>query len=262
MIEASSPDRRSMRPFRRYECKYLVSEHRAAQICRYIHPFVAVDPFAARSQDRSYDIQSLYLDDPGLRLFWATREGQANRLKLRIRDYGGDDKAKVFLEIKRRRNRLVLKERARLDKPVLQRALAGGSSDTNGLPASERACYERFMSLVAGWTARPLVWVKYRREAYVGSYNPGLRITFDRDLRCAPALSEGSDGPSEPWRPLENRRVVLELKFDAAFPDWIRRLVERFDLRQRSYSKYCYAVSKGVDSWALSASEAWSLPRS
>ena len=65
--------------FRRYECKYLIPESLAVEIRRYIRPFVDVDPHAADSADRSYDITSLYLDAPDLKLFWESQEGVKER---------------------------------------------------------------------------------------------------------------------------------------------------------------------------------------
>jgi len=65
--------------FRRYECKYLVTEDGAAEARHYIRSYVEPDPYAMRSPDRSYDVTSLYLDAPDFRLFWESREGLMSR---------------------------------------------------------------------------------------------------------------------------------------------------------------------------------------
>lgn len=262
------PKEAPFRPrFHRFECKYVIDEGRAAAIRRFISPYVHVDPHAGDSFDRGYTITSLYLDAQNLRLFWESQEGLKDRIKLRIRSYNGNTDDPAYLEIKRRQNRLVNKGRARLDQDSVTAMLAGGAPDTSHLVGEEMACYEEFLSWIGRWATLPVVWVKYRREAYVGAFNPGIRVTFDRNLACAPA-STGSEAwaalkndmltPS--WRSLETHRVVLELKFNMAFPGWMHDLVQQFDLSQRSYSKYCNAVRGAVDSWRLSANEAWALP--
>ncbi|MBC8426698.1 polyphosphate polymerase domain-containing protein [bacterium] len=246
--------------YRRYECKYLVSETLAGEIANSIRPFVDVDPYALGSPDRSYDIASVYLDAPDLRLFRETREGLKRRLKLRIRSYCERDDAPAFLEIKRRYDRLVLKGRARVGHDAVAVMLAGGVPDTSGLAGEELACFEEFVAWTARWLAQPVIWVKYRREAYVGAHDPNLRVTLDRDLVCAPSSGPDCRLPACDWRPLETRGVILELKFTGSFPAWMSRLVQRHELQRRSYSKYCNAVLRGLDAWTLPASEAWAVP--
>ncbi len=247
--------------FRRYECKYTIPESMSGEIRRFIEPYVDVDPHAADSPDRSYDITSLYLDAPDLKLFWESQEGILSRIKLRIRRYCECDDAPLFMEIKRRYNRLVLKGRSRLAQSAVAILLAGGAPDTSRLDGEERACYDEFVGWIARWFAQPVIWVRYRREAFVGTMNPGIRITMDRNLRCAPALHTSNSAPPASWRPIETRQVVLELKFNQTFPDWMGRLVKQFCLRQRSFSKYGFAVRRGLDNWLLPRGESWALPR-
>jgi hypothetical protein len=228
--------------FRRYECKYVVSEETAAAVTSYIQPYVATDPYAVGSPDRSYDIISLYLDSPDLRLCRETEEGLLDRVKLRIRRYDTRLASSGFLEIKRRHNRLVMKDRARLSTSAIAHMLAGGAPDTTGLPLDETAAYDKFLRYTARWLARPVVWVKYRREAWAGAFDERLRITMDREIRCADADHCPDFLPPEHWVPLDTKGVVLELKFDEVFPDWLSGMVRSLDLSQRSFSKYARSV--------------------
>ena len=41
----------------------------------------------------------------------------------------------------------------------------------------------------------------------------------------------------------ENGGVILEIKFTDSYPVWLSRLVEYFDLRARSMSKYATSIS-------------------
>ena len=244
--------------FRRYECKYLISEELAAAIPPFVGPYLEPDPYAAASPDLSYDIISLYLDSPDLRLFQETEDGQLNRIKLRIRSYDEEPDSPVFLEIKRRFDRLVLKGRARIDKKTMAMILAGGSPGPTSLTGDQKESYEEFIAWVARWLAEPMVWVKYRREAYVGVINPDVRITMDRKLCCLPARGIHGSEKVGSWLPVEPLKVVLELKFNDSCPDWVSRLIQRFELNKRSYSKYGNCVRRGLleESNPLSYSQA------
>lgn len=261
MIRSARKKPDSTIQFRRYECKYLIRDSIAREISRYISPFVTVDPHASESHDNAYDIYSLYLDTPDLRLFWESQNGLLNRIKLRIRFYTMVDDCPAFMEIKRRHDRLVLKDRAKLDREAAMCMLAGGSPDTLHLSAEERKCYEEFTGWTARWLAWPTTWIKYRREAYVGIINKDVRITMDRDLTCSPIEGRSSYRYPRFWHTVEDRKVVLEMKFDESCPDWMVQLVRHFGLERRSYSKYGKSVKTGLDPSSLSPENAWSLPR-
>lgn len=231
--------------FRRHECKYLISEESAAAIRSYASPYLKPDPYAAAEPDLSYDISSLYLDSPDLKLFRETEDGLLNRIKLRIRTYDDAPESPVFLEIKRRFNQLVLKGRAPVDRNVMATLLAGGAPDASFLQVDHQDCYEEFSAWMARWLAQPTVWVGYRREAYVGTINRDVRITMDRNLRCCPV--DRANGMARiSWQPVETRMVVLEVKFDHSFPDWVTRLIQQFQLDRRSYSKYGMSIRRGL----------------
>ena len=230
--------------FRRYECKYLISEKLAAAIRSYAHPYLEPDPHAAASSDLSYDITSLYLDTSDLKLFRETEDGLLNRVKLRIRSYDEAAESPVFLEIKRRFDRMVLKSRSRIDKDTMAMILSGGTPQITRLAGDQSDCYAEFVAWLDRWLAGPVVWVRYRREAYVGTINPDIRITMDRNLRCAAAAEFSDFGELGTWLPVETKNVVLEVKFDDSYPDWVTGLIRRFRLDRRSYSKYGNSVRR------------------
>ncbi len=232
--------------FRRYECKYLIPPDLAAEIRSYVRPYVAPDPYAAASPDRSYDVSSLYLDSSDLRLYWETVEGQLSRIKLRIRSYDESPDSPMFLEIKRRFDRLVLKRRARMDRGAVASMLAGVVPDTLFREPEQQMYYDEFVGWMDRWLAEPQIWVRYHREAYVGTINRDVRVTMDRDLMCAPANGGIQAARRSSWQPVETRQVVLEVKFDESFPEWVARLVQRFQLEKRSYSKYGHSVRRGL----------------
>ena len=124
--------------------------------------------------------------------------------------------------------------------------LTGGAPGVTGLKGDQKESYEEFNAWMARWLAQPMVWVRYRREAYVGIINSDIRITLDRNLCCSPARGLVGTETATSWLPVETRNVILELKFDDSYPDWVAGLIQRFRLNRRSYSKYGYSVRRGL----------------
>jgi hypothetical protein len=230
---------------RRHECKYLVSETTARAMRASVLPFVAPDAHAAIQPGHSYPIVSLYLDSASLALHRETIEGQLDRFKLRVRSYGDEPAAQVFLEVKRRHDRVVNKLRcpvARLDATALLARHADLAAAALADPRHQRARAE-FMRLMLRFDARPTVLVRYDREAYVGAFDPSVRVTFDR--RLAAARTERPEvrmqGPA--FSVVEGSLVIVELKFDDRCPSWLAAAVQTHGLRRRSYSKYSMSMA-------------------
>lgn len=237
----------------RYEAKYLVSNATAEAIRRYIQPWAVPDPYAARDPEHSYRISSLYLDNPGVQLFRETREGRENRIKLRIRSYSQDEEAPVFLEIKRRLNRVVHKSRVPVARDLARDLLDRRFHELD----LEGAILEdglEFLRLSERLNARPVVHIGYRRQAYIGRYHPGTRVTFDRELSWgAPGRHDVLVPDTDTW-PIEDVRVVLELKFNRMLPGWMQQVIRRFNLNRISFSKYGTAVRmSGTRRWGYSS---------
>jgi SPX domain protein involved in polyphosphate accumulation len=226
----------------RYECKYRVPESVARHIRASAQPFIEPDPYAAGRPGFTYPISSLYLDSEDLRLYAETREGQRARFKLRVRAYTDDPDAIVVVEIKRRQSGVVQKHRARLPRPLLPALLAGQPCDRLALTEADQHVLNEFGRLMLITRARPRVLVRYDREAYIGRGDRNTRITFDRRLRAAethrPEVRMGGTG----FRSADVRDVIVELKFDNRCPAWMQQLVERFELRRTSFSKYCTGI--------------------
>ncbi|MFN9333726.1 MAG: VTC domain-containing protein [Planctomycetota bacterium] len=233
----------------RHECKFLVDEAVAARVLRAVQPFLAPDPHGGSQRDPRYTVRSLYLDDDRRSLGRETIEGFANRYKLRVRSYGDDDR--VFLEVKRRLDRVVQKLRCAVPTACLADALAGAPVRPDDDRSEAAAALAEFQRLLLSRRARPVAVVRYEREAYVGRSSDEVRVTIDRRLH---ALS--TDRPELPsdaagYRPVPLPGVVLELKFTDRMPRWLHAAIVACDLRRVSCSKYCRALD------ALAGSNGW-----
>jgi hypothetical protein len=228
----------------RFEIKYLVPADQVAAMRRFIQPFVRPDPNALPWPGYIYPICSLYLDDRDFSLCRSTMQGIKNRFKLRIRSYSDDPLAPVFCEIKRRVDRIILKERACIGREDLRAVLEDGRRPpgTEGLTPGARASLGRFRALLLSMQARPVARIRYLREAYEGSTGEPLRVTFDTAVqwRLTPGYEVARGG--EEWSDAPVGATILEVKFTNRYPAWVRTMVQLFQLRQESVAKYVLSI--------------------
>lgn len=236
----------------RFELKYIIDERRARGIRDFIRPYMAHDRFARPELGWTYPIYSVYLDSQGLDLFNATVCGHKNRFKLRARYYNGDPKSPVYFEVKRRVSDAILKDRAAVRRDVVTQLLCGAPPMREHLkdPTDPGAwsSLQLFCHLQHSTNARGRTIVGYTREAYNAHGNDDVRLTFDRKI--VGAWFDDSIPPAEalrvdrPWvyPPIEGGGTVLELKFTDRFPEWMRELVNVFDLFRTCMAKYVNCV--------------------
>lgn len=226
----------------RYEYKYLIPDSLVGPIRQYIQPFVELDPYAPRGEDHSYPIVSLYLDSPDLHLYRQTAEGMKDRFKLRIRSYKDGVHEPVYVEIKHRYNDVLKKTRAQLWQHQLHQLFEAPADWIHELAEPDLHATGEFLSLASRIQAKPVVLVRYMREAYNASVGEPVRITFDREL-ChrmtdRPEVSPNGAG----WTHTGLNDVILEIKFTERFPMWLNRMSQHFGLRRTSVPKYVLSV--------------------
>ncbi len=173
----------------RFEYKYLVTEAQAFQIRHFVLGYLAADKYSVGREGSGYAVHSLYFDSPDLLTCWATVEGKKNRFKLRVRFYDDRPQSPLFLEIKRRDNQVISKQRAAVKRSCANRLLAGEWLQRSDLYVDDeqnfRALYN-FCELCQKIHARPTAYTSYMREAYESPHNNHHRVTFDRQLRAGP----------------------------------------------------------------------------
>jgi len=231
----------------RREFKYLIDASTAAAVRAAIRPFCAIDPWAAKNPRGVYTIESIYLDNPGLSLFWANEHEQVDRIKVRVRGYAGVPDSPVFFEVKRRINDVISKSRGKVPRALYTALLTDPRAVIpDAIGARDRAAVERFLAIQRGMQLRPFTVVRYEREPYFSRIDDYARVTFDTAIRAQATDHYSFDLPTRGWRALDDAvtqrtlesLVVLELKFTAAVPLWLVNIVERLDLTRRSFSKY------------------------
>ena len=231
---------------RRYELKYRINESKARAIARYVEDYIPADKYSITQPDYEYPISSLYLDSNTLDLFNETIDKKVNRFKLRIRCYDDNPESPCFFEIKRRFNTVIVKDRARAEKcsiaNILQNPCFLPCNNTN----SDEEILKQFQFYARMINIKPIVLVKYMRQAYEGDTSNRVRITFDRNLSFKtvnqPKLQVNGLG----WQNVPMDFVVLEIKFTENYPAWLSEMVKMFDLKQTSMSKYVSTVKQSM----------------
>jgi hypothetical protein len=228
----------------RFELKYLVTERTARAIQQFVRCYLKPDDFAATLPDYSYPVHSLYLDSPQLTTYQAVQCGEKNRFKLRIRYYGNTDQV-VFFEIKRRMNDAITKLRANVHRSAVRGLLSGEPPQLRHLAkpdGKQLAALQEFCRLMHKLGATPRSHVAYSREAWMSAVNNSVRITFDRQVQCAPEFGSAlQTGLGDPVTAFDNK-VVLELKFIDRLPNWCNEMIRVFGLVRGGAPKYAQGV--------------------
>jgi len=243
--------------FRRIELKYFIPYRHIDHFVERISRHTDVDPYLVKEgKGRTrYPVTSLYFDSYDL-MAWAEKEnGQFYRRKIRLRTYDEEfsTESPVFMEIKRRLDAVVLKDRIGLPAGVLKADMSPRRLLPYLLAQAERqdaTALEAQMML--GWlNLQPTAIVKYQRMALVAKEDPNMRITVDHHI-------QGVWRPSSilgtvPMRHVDNinatgmngiggKYALLELKSNGGIPGWLHEAVQDMELNRTAYSKYYLVV--------------------
>ncbi len=232
----------------RHEAKYHVPVHALDRVRRYMQPFMRPDRYAADKPGFRYRVTSVYLDSENLELYRMTARGIKNRFKLRMRWYDDDSEQPVFLEIKRRADQVVRKRRVAVGHDLaatVLRATAGPSLDAS-TESMRGSAVDEFAMLAARSRAKPMLLVRYWREAYESLGPDPVRITFDTALEHAVTTTGALLGRGEAlqWKPTPHDGAIIEIKFTEVFPAWVRGLIDEMQLQKQSIPKYCLSVDE------------------
>ncbi len=230
----------------RFELKYIIGERTAEQIRRYVAPLLELDEHSRGKPNLSYPVHSLYVDSEEMKTYWDTINSTKNRFKLRLRFYSDDPQSPIFLEIKRRVNSCIQKQRVGVRREVVRMILQGQLPPPAMVLARDpqhMLALQNFCRLVQEMRAEPKMRVSYLREAYLPRTDNSVRLTMDRQVRAEPTATVQLSGQMQHPFHVWGSAVVLELKFTDRYPNWFEDLVRTFELKQCGAAKYADGVS-------------------
>jgi len=227
----------------RFEYKYLVSNSLLGELRKELSPYMELDDFAKKHENGEYTVRSIYYDSPQFTCYKEKLDGLQIRNKYRIRGYDKLSKESVtFLEIKHKNTNCISKSRAPLYYTNVSKSLNSGRIDDFVLSFSgngvEKKDAQKFLYYYYLKNLCPAVLVIYDREAFVGKFNPSLRLTFDKNLRSVmyPDLNQLYN--EDTAKPTMVNNFIFEVKFFGTLPAWVRSLITKFNLNRRALSKY------------------------
>ena len=227
----------------RFEYKYLVSNNLLGELRKELSPYMELDKFAKKRKNGEYTVRSIYYDSPQFSCYKEKLAGLQIRNKYRIRGYDKQSKESVtFLEIKHKNTNCISKSRAPLYYTNVAKSLNSRHVDDYVLSFSgngvEKKDAEKFLYYYCLKNLRPAILVIYDREAFIGTFDPSLRLTFDKNLRSViyPDLNQLYNEDSA--KPTMVNNFIFEVKFFGTLPAWLRSLITRFKMERRALSKY------------------------
>ena len=225
----------------RYEIKYLVETKRIPEVRRAIGGFFGQD--ANAGDDGSYINHSIYFDSPNYRFYREKREGELVRIKPRIRLYRPTEDAPptaIYLELKARYDRIVVKRRVPIGQGLAERLLRPGPLELTNREI-ENSVIAEFKYLSDRFALRPCVTVLYSRTALNGLYHQNLRFTFDRVIQCS-LMTELNNSTDALIEALPATKTILELKYNNQISELLLYRLNSLGLQQQTLSKFAISM--------------------
>lgn len=231
----------------RFEFKYLVPIEQYTALRSAVLPFLRPDSFAARQPDGRYTVRSLYFDTPGFEMYHTKVEGIAHRMKVRLRGYNlGGPESSVFMEIKRKYEGPILKNRSQAPYAVVLQLFQGKPIEQFADQIRNPDNARRFFYQILSRNMRPVANIIYEREPYAGgNLDPenDFRLTFDLHLRSVAYPRVEELFIEKDVRFAFPGFFIMEVKFNRFCPAWIKPILEEFQLRKEPASKYVGAIN-------------------
>lgn len=186
--------------------------------------------------NKEYKIRSLYFNNLQDKALLEKINGINPREKFRIRFYN-DDHSFIKLEKKSKINGLCAKVSESITKEQCNSLLRG---EIDFLKDSDKDLFVELYTKMKGQLLRPKTIVDYKREAYV--YRIGnVRVTFDKSIRTGIYSKDIFDENLPTVQAIDNRYIVMEVKFDEFLPEIIRDIIQTNERRAAAISKYAAA---------------------
>lgn len=225
----------SIEVFNRYETKFLLDRKAYNNIQREISKHMRLDEYNLNKE--FYTISNIYYDTEDDYLIRTSLSKPVYKEKIRLRAYGipsaGD---KVFLEIKKKFNKIVNKRRTSITIKDAKEFISTGVKPEAKAYMNEQVLNELKYAIDL-YKLKPKAYIAYDRKAYFDVDDPNLRLTVDTNIRTRRynlSLEAGDYGS----RLLPAGVYLMEIKSAGGIPVWLTRLLSENGVFKTSFSKY------------------------
>lgn len=227
--------------FKRFEIKYQMPKSVADKMLPAFLKHMTWDPYAP-GINKPYNVISLYFDTPNMDCYLEKLAGVKSRKKLRIRTYYYDIKpeTKVFFEIKKKVDMVILKDRFVTTYENLQTLFQNNFFNAKNLINRQYwdDC-EKFVYELKAKKMSPIVLVCYERKALQSKYDKNFRVTFDSKIRSTKTTRFNFQ---ENFIDVFPETTILEVKFNNIMPYWFHEIITSYQLTREPFSKYCTSI--------------------
>ena len=240
----------------RNEKKYLVPYYLLDNLRARFSGFVRPDTHTEEDMygKHQYRVRSIYFDSYDMENYHDKLSGIRDRVKLRVRGYNDlEPKELVVLEVKKKMGDRILKHRSMVPYSHLAEVLTTGQVEPYLVlrkdQTFEKAVDEasRFLFHYFKKNQQPSCLITYEREAFHGKLNPGVRVTFDKNIRSKinPVLSQLYSNDN--FKLVFRNHFILEVKYyEDDMPGWIKSIIYEFRLKTQALSKYVLGYDANV----------------
>ena len=229
----------------RYEFKYILNKKISDQIEKEALNFMIYDGHVKKELNNKYFVRSLYFENNFSSNFYEKVDGMKIRRKYRLRTYSNffDPKVPIFFEVKGRISERTYKKRINIKNKYLNLFLSQSKNFNllNLYPNNEMI--RNFIFDSSRKNLKPLILVDYKRRPYINKFGLYFRLTFDTNLLSSKANNLFSNDKYTSWLECKAGYTILEVKFDRSIPAWFHRIIQCYNLKRKSISKFVLGMS-------------------
>ena len=222
--------------FSRFEFKYIINKNLSKVIQQEVKNFTINDDFSKKKD--KYLVRSLYFDNNIFTNFKEKIDGIKNRHKFRIRTYSmkKNELVPMYLEMKGRDNQRTFKNRTKIEIDDLKSFC--GNKDLFHLKKKylDNKLINQFIFDFYRKKILPKVIIDYNRRALLSKNGLYFRLTFDSDIKAC--SSQDLFEKNHNWKECISGNDILEVKFDLNIPPWFHRIIQNYQLKRISVSKF------------------------
>ena len=215
--------------FNRVEKKYILNKEQFEIIKNNISKQMKLD----KHHKGEYTISSIYLDTDNFDLIRKSMEKPIYKEKVRLRSYGVPKISdKVFLEIKKKYNKIGNKRRIELELKEAYEFIKGKINIDSQIGKEIKYILEKNK-------LKPKIYIAYDRLAFEEN---SFRITLDYNIRYRIEDIKLENGDS--GKLLNKDIFIMEAKALNSYPNWFIEMLSNKKIYPNSFSKYANIYKK------------------
>ena len=90
----------------------------------------------------------------------------------------------------------------------------------------------------------PRVLVDYKRRPYINKSGLYFRLTFDSNILASKTKNLFINQSLSSWLECRAGYTILEVKFERSIPPWFHRIIQNYNLRRLSISKFVIGMER------------------